>query len=65
MQVHIELEQCEGHGLCAATAPDLYELNDDGYADKADIDVPENLIDHAESGASACPMHAIKIVQGG
>ncbi|MFF3574824.1 ferredoxin [Nocardia jiangxiensis] len=62
MRVHIELDQCEGHGLCAATAPDLYELDDDGYAAEADLDVPEGMLGEAESGVSACPMRAIRLV---
>lgn len=62
MRVHIELDQCEGHGLCAATAPDLYDLDDDGFAAESDLDVPDNLISDARSGASACPMSAIRLL---
>jgi ferredoxin len=64
MRVHIELDQCEGHGLCAATAPDLYDLDDDGFAAKADLEVPDELIADAESGVSACPMSAIRLLAG-
>lgn len=62
MRIHIEKEECEGHGLCAATAPALYELDDEGYAAKTDIDVPDELADDAESGMYACPMSAIKVL---
>ena len=61
MRVHIELDQCEGHGLCAATSPGLYELDDDGYAAKADFDVPDGMLGDAESGLFACPMSAIRL----
>ena len=64
MRVHIELDQCEGHGLCAATAPDLYDLDDDGFAANADFEVPDALIADAESGVSACPMSAIRLLAG-
>ncbi|WP_330256202.1 ferredoxin [Nocardia sp. NBC_00565] len=62
MRIHIELDQCEGHGLCAATAPDLYDLDAEGYAAKADLHVPEGMLDKAESGVSACPMRAIRLI---
>ncbi|MFC9834282.1 ferredoxin [Rhodococcus sp. NPDC127530] len=63
MKVHIELEQCEGHGMCAATEPDLYELDDDGFAATADFEVAESQTGQAESGASACPMSAITLLR--
>jgi ferredoxin len=59
-QIHIELEQCEGHGLCAATAPSIYDLDDDGFALKPDFEVPSELVGDAEAGIGACPMSAIR-----
>ena len=55
MRVHIELDQCEGHGLCAATAPDLYDLDDDGFAAKADFEVPDELIADNSAILAALP----------
>lgn len=62
-RIHIELDQCEGHGLCAAAAPSLFELNDDGYAANADLDVPPELKADAETGIAACPMSAIRFAR--
>ncbi|MEE2059181.1 ferredoxin [Rhodococcus artemisiae] len=62
MRIHIDALQCEGHGMCAAAAPDLYDLNDDGYANSTDFDVPPESEEQADSGALACPMGAIKVL---
>ncbi|WP_372347934.1 ferredoxin [Streptomyces sp. KL116D] len=33
MQVHVDTSRCQGHALCAMTAPELFDLNDDdGHA---------------------------------
>ncbi|MEV0766739.1 ferredoxin [Nocardia salmonicida] len=58
--IHIELDQCEGHGLCAATAPSVYDLDDDGFALRPDLEVPSELTGDAEAGLLACPMSAIR-----
>jgi len=64
MRVHIELDQCEAHGRCALADPDLFELDDDGYAARADLDVPPGSEPAAAQGVAACPMSAIRIVEG-
>jgi ferredoxin len=63
MRVHIELDQCEAHGRCAAADADLYHLDDDGYAARADFDVPAGSEEAAQRGAAACPMSAIRVVE--
>ena len=45
--------------------PDVsYDLDDDGFAANADFEVPDALIADAESGVSACPMSAIRLLAG-
>ncbi|GAA4658381.1 ferredoxin [Gordonia humi] len=62
MRVTISPDNCEGHGLCALHATDVYELDDDGFAAPADFVVPRGLESAARDGALRCPMSAIKIV---
>lgn len=40
MRIHIALDECEAHGMCALHEPDLYQLDDEGYAANADFPVP-------------------------
>ena len=41
MKVRVDPEICQGHTLCAMTAPDLFALSDeDGHAHAISEDVP-------------------------
>lgn len=62
MRIHIELDQCEGHGQCHSVDPDLYRLDEDGYAERSDIVVPAGAGATAAAGVSACPMGAIRLL---
>jgi ferredoxin len=63
MKVIADYERCEGHGLCAQQAPEIFELDDDGelihHFDGSDI--PAEHGDAASSAASACPVAALRL----
>ncbi|GAA5149032.1 ferredoxin [Pseudonocardia eucalypti] len=61
MKITIDSRTCSGHARCAATAPDVFELDDDGYAVPFDGEVPAGLEDEAHDGAMACPERAITV----
>ena len=61
MKVIAGRERCEGHGLCADTAPDVYELDDDAIVVLLHEDVPPELERKAEAGARVCPVAALRI----
>lgn len=63
MKVLIDTAKCTGHAQCAANGPDLYELDDDGYAVPLAGEVPAHLEAQARAGADACPERAIEIVE--
>lgn len=63
MRVRIDSSKCTGHGQCAANAPDVYELDDLGYAVPLDTDVADGLEEQARLGAGACPERAIEIIE--
>ncbi len=61
MQVKVDFNLCQNHGLCAIAAPQTFEINDEGRlvyeqnpdsSDRADI----------ESAADGCPEQAIQIL---
>lgn len=62
MKIQIDGSVCQGHALCAATAPDLFTLDDDGYSNVDQLEVPEGMEEQARRGAQACPERAIEIV---
>ncbi|MEU6539102.1 ferredoxin [Streptomyces sp. NPDC047000] len=61
MRVTIDSASCSGHARCAAAAPRLFRLDDDGYALPLDEDVPEDLEQDARDGEAACPERAVTV----
>ncbi len=57
--IKIILDKCLGCGACAAIAPDVFEINDDGKAFVKD-NWQEASKDQIKQGIEACPMEAIK-----
>ncbi|WP_067680671.1 ferredoxin [Nocardia miyunensis] len=60
MKVSIDTDRCRGHGICLGECPEVFELNDDGYAE-AGPDVPPEFEKAVRSAASACPERAIVV----
>ncbi|WP_163506505.1 ferredoxin [Fodinicola acaciae] len=61
MKVTIDANKCSGHARCAATAPEVFELDDAGYAIPYDGEVPDGFEEAAREGAYACPERAITV----
>ncbi|KAA9164045.1 ferredoxin [Amycolatopsis acidicola] len=61
MRATVDQERCVGHALCAARAPEVYELDDLGYNVTKSTEVPANLEEQARFGAQACPEIAIQL----
>jgi ferredoxin len=56
-------DRCVGHAQCAVVAPELWEIDDAGYAvSKIDGTVPVELEAKALASADACPECAITVV---
>ena len=61
MKIRINKTACVGHARCAAIAPELFVLNDDGYIAVTEIDVPPGQEALARRGARACPERIIVV----
>jgi ferredoxin len=61
VRVVADRERCEGHGLCADTAPEVYELDDDAIVMLLHEVVPPELERKAEAGARVCPVAALRV----
>lgn len=60
MKVRLESATCEGFGTCATHAPNLFELDEWGYAIlKHDGQVPTGEEGLARRAIIDCPVHAI------
>ncbi len=62
MKVNINLELCDGHGQCLDSAPDVFDLSEDGLAFlKIEGDVGEEYRKQVEDAVLRCPPEAISI----
>lgn len=61
MRITIDTGKCAGHAQCAACAPQVYELDDQGYAMPFDGEVAPEHEGPALAGADACPERAIVV----
>lgn len=61
MRIVADRERCEGHGLCADTAPEVYELDDDAVVVLRHASIPPELERKAEAGARVCPVAALRV----
>lgn len=60
MKVRVDPNICQGHTLCAMTAPDLFVLSEeDGHSQAVSEDVPPGREEAAREAARSCPEQAI------
>ena len=63
MKVIANQSLCSGHARCAAVAPEVFELNDDGYIGFNERIVPAGLEAQARRGVLACPERALSLIE--
>ena len=62
MRVRVDPDACQGHNRCYALAPELFDVDDLGYAHERDGgQVPEGLEEKARLAAANCPEYAITV----
>ncbi|MGL4522943.1 MAG: ferredoxin [Bacilli bacterium] len=63
----VDKDTCIACGACGATAPDLYDYDDEGLAfvtlddNMGVVEVPEDLYEDMEDAVDGCPTDSIKI----
>ena len=64
MRVHVDSEKCQGHNRCYAIAPELFDVDDLGFATELNAGlVPAALEDKARAAVANCPEFAISITE--
>jgi ferredoxin len=61
MRIFIDQERCEGHGQCAAAAPEVFAFDDDGLTVVLTDPVDPTAEDAARAAARRCPVAALHI----
>ena len=64
MKYVVDRALCAGHGQCAAVAPEVFDLDDEGFNARAGetVEVPDARRETARDGAGACPESAITLL---
>lgn len=63
MRVHVDADKCQGHNRCYSIAPELFDVDDLGYASEiGDGTVPAGSEEKARLAAINCPEHAIEVL---
>ncbi len=64
MRVRVDAERCQGHTLCAASAPAVFSLREeDGHAVVANEEVLPELEDAVRRAELGCPESAIIVTE--
>jgi ferredoxin len=62
MRVRVDQDRCQGHNRCYGLAPELFDVDDLGYAHALnDGVVPADSEGRARLAVANCPEHAIEI----
>jgi ferredoxin len=59
VRIHVDQARCEGHGVCQAAAPEVFDLDDDGVVLVRLDPVPAELEALARSAVNQCPVAAM------
>jgi ferredoxin len=61
MKVSIDLDKCTGHARCYAVDAELFQLDESGYALRAEVEVPPGEEEKAQLAVGSCPERAISL----
>ena len=62
MRIVFDRDKCQGHSRCYMLAPELFDVDDEGYAVvRVDGSVPAELERQARLAADNCPEFAISV----
>jgi len=62
VRVIIDSDRCQGHNRCYSLAPELFDVDDYGYAHpRGDGTVPPGLEGKARLAAANCPEFAVTV----
>ncbi len=64
LRVHVDPGRCQGHNRCYSVAPDLFELDEDGFSSEIGPGlVPAELTAAARRAEANCPEYAISVTE--
>ena len=62
MRIRVDRERCQGHSRCYSLAPEVFDVDEDGFATVLiEGDLPASLEEKAALAAANCPERAISV----
>jgi ferredoxin len=62
MRIEVDLDLCQGHGMCEMEAPEVFEAQRDSV-EILDAEPDESLRPAVEAAVRYCPTQALRIVE--
>ena len=62
-RIVVDLDLCQGHGVCESEAPDLFQVDGDRKVVVSDDSPGDDRRKAAELAVKYCPTHALSIVE--
>jgi len=62
MRVVVDLDLCQGHGVCESEAPDVFELGKDHTVRVLDESPGDDQRKAVDEAVRFCPTHALSVV---
>jgi len=63
LQVGVDLELCQGHGVCESEAPEVFRVNNDNQVELVDSVADEQQRSAIELAVKYCPTRALRIIR--
>jgi len=64
VKIHVDIDLCQGHGVCAGEAPEVFAVDPaESRVVVLDPDPPETLRAKVEAAVKYCPTRALRITE--
>jgi len=63
MEVRVDLDLCQGHGVCESEAPSVFEVGKNHRVNILEAHPGESLRGEVETAVSYCPTSALRIIE--
>ena len=63
MRIDVDLDLCQGHGVCQSEAPTVFRVTDDNIVEILDPNPPEDLRKNVEEAVKNCPTQALTLTE--
>lgn len=61
MRIVVDLDLCQGHGVCESEAPEVFAVTNDHQVEVLDPHLPESQRTAVEAAVRYCPTHALRL----